>query len=127
MGVFAALKVLLRVKVLEAANSGTRVVSRFRVTFPLVPPPVRSVPAFTPVIVPVPAEEHTHALPFHCSTWFVAQVLTRLIFKFPLVPPPLRPLPDAVVTPVIVPVPGNVCPLANAICPLLAMFNPVSA
>src|SRR5208282_5602192 len=113
-------------KLLLPDSCGTLVVSRFRVTLPLVPPPVRSVPAVTPVIVPLPAEKQAHALPFHCSTWLVAQLFTRLRLRFPLAPPPLRPLPDVVVIPVIVPVPGNVCPLANVICPLLAMFSPVS-
>src|SRR5208283_1725278 len=40
-------------------------VLRFSVTFPLVPPPVRSVPAVTPVTVPVPTAAQTHELPFH--------------------------------------------------------------
>ena len=44
----------------------------------------------------------------------------------PLVPPPVRPDPVAVVIPVIVPVPGKVCPVAKVICPLLAIFSPVS-
>jgi len=43
-----------------------------------------------------------------------------------LVPPPVSPLPLAVVIPVIVPVPGNVCPVAKVIWPLLAIFSPVS-
>src|SRR5580704_5291999 len=45
----------------------------------------------------------------------------------PLLPPPLRPAPA--VTPVMVPspVPGNVCPGAKVIRPLLAMCSPVSA
>src|SRR5579864_2416290 len=63
---------------LAAPNSGTLVVSTLSVTLPLPPPPVRSDPAVTPVIVPFP-------------------------------------------------VPGKVCPAANVICPLLAMFRPVSA
>ena len=42
----------------------------------------------------------------------------------PLLPPPVRPVPA--VTPVIVPAPGKVCPVAKVIFPLLAMFNPVS-
>jgi hypothetical protein len=57
---------------LAAANCAysalVAVVFKFNVTFPLVPPPVRSVPAVTPVIVPVAAEAHTHELPFHCNT-----------------------------------------------------------
>src|ERR1700676_1522674 len=39
-------------KLLATFSWGTLAVSRFRVTLPLVPPPVRSVPATTPVIVP---------------------------------------------------------------------------
>src|ERR1700693_4568263 len=39
---------------LPAASVGTLVVSRFSVTVPDVPPPVRSVPAVTPVMVPPP-------------------------------------------------------------------------
>src|ERR1700722_17447119 len=44
----------LFVKTLAAARSGTLVVSRFSVTLPPLPPPVRSVPAVTSVIVPAP-------------------------------------------------------------------------
>src|SRR5277367_3272727 len=90
-----------------AASCGTLVVSRLSVTLPLVPPPVRSVPAVTPVIVPVPAFEHAHALPFHCNICFEAQVVVRLRLSVPLVPPPVRPLLDPVSTPVIVPPPAN--------------------
>src|SRR5579863_3427631 len=54
-----------------------------------------------------------------------AQALdARLSVTEPLLPPPVRPEPA--VTPVIVPAPGNACPVANVIWPLLAMFNPVS-
>ena len=61
--------VCVAVKVLAFANCGTLVVSRFRVTVPLVPPPVRSVPAVTPVIVPVPPSvAQAHDVPFHCNT-----------------------------------------------------------
>src|SRR5262249_24741 len=42
------------VKVLAKASCGTFVVSKLRVTLPLVPPPVRSLPAVTPVMVPAP-------------------------------------------------------------------------
>lgn len=45
----------------------------------------------------------------------------------PLTPPPVRPEPVAVVIPVSVPVPGNVCPVTNVIWPVLAMCSPVSA
>src|SRR5579884_964510 len=92
-------------KVLFATNNGTLLVSRFSVTFPLLPPPVRAVPAFTLVIVPVATEAHTHADPFHCNTWFVPHVFSRPTFSVPVVPPPVRPLPEFVSTPVIVPVP----------------------
>ena len=42
--------------------------------------------------------------------------------------PPVSPAPLAtlVTVPLPVPVPGNVCPVANVICPLLAMCSPVS-
>ena len=43
---------------------------------------------------------------------------------FPLVPPPVRSVPA--VTPVIVPVPGNFCPVAKVIRPLLLIDSPVS-
>src|ERR1700734_201932 len=98
---------LFPVKALLAARQGTWAVFRFRVTLPPVPPPVRAVPAVTPVIVPVPTAEHAHALPFHCSTCPLAQVVSSPRFSVPLVPPPLRPLPLAVVTPVSVPPPAN--------------------
>ena len=39
---------------MAAASCGTFVVSRFSMTAPAVPPPVRSVPAVMPVIVPGP-------------------------------------------------------------------------
>src|SRR5215471_13668190 len=96
-------------------------------TVPLVPPPVRSVPAVTPAIVPVLIAAQTHELPFHSSTWLTAQVFCRLSDNDPVVPPPVNPLPPAVVTPEIVPAPGNVCPVAKVIRPLLAIERPVSA
>src|SRR5208337_3455034 len=74
---------------------------------PPVPPPVRSVPAVTPVIVPVPADAHAQALPFHCSTCFAAHVWISDRLSVPLLPPPVSPLPLAVVTPVSVPPPTN--------------------
>jgi hypothetical protein len=52
------------------------VVFRFRITVPLVPPPLRSVPAVTPVIVPLPVPGNV------CPT-------TKLISP---VPPMLRPV-----------------------------------
>ena len=46
--------VWLVVKTFAALSWGTLVVSRFSVTFPDVPPPARSAPAVTPVMVPAP-------------------------------------------------------------------------
>src|SRR6202521_5607594 len=100
------------------ASCGTLVVSRFKVTLPLVPWPVRSVPPNTPVIVPEPALLHTHVLPLHCNIWLAAQVWVRVRLVLPLVPPPVSPLPLAVDTPVIVPVPGKGCPLRKLGKPL---------
>src|ERR1019366_101750 len=92
----------LPVKLLLAFSCGTLLVSRFSVTLPLVPPPVRSVPAVTAVIVPVPFEvAHTHVLPFHCRTCPLVHVVNRLSFTLPFVPPPVRPAPA--VTPLIGP------------------------
>src|ERR1035438_7683980 len=89
-------------KTLFDVSCGTLVVSRFNVTLPLVPPPVRSVPAVTPVIVPVPFEvAHTHVVPFHCITCPLEQVVNKLSVTFPFVPPPARPAPA--VTPLIGP------------------------
>src|SRR5580704_936134 len=93
------------VKVLFTANSGTFAVFRFSVTLPLLPPPLRSVPAVTPVIVPVPALLHFQAPPLHCSVRLLGQLVSKLKFNVPLVPPPVSPLADAVSTPVIVPSP----------------------
>src|ERR1035438_2840507 len=71
-------------KTLFDVSCGTLVVSRFSVTLPLVPPPVRSVPAVTPVIVPVPFEvAHTHVLPFHCRICPLEQVVNRLRVTLP--------------------------------------------
>src|ERR1700733_3265142 len=61
-------KALVPVKSLFEVSSGTWLVFKFRVTLPLVPPPVRLAPAVTPVIVPVPALLHFHSLPLHCRT-----------------------------------------------------------
>jgi hypothetical protein len=99
------------------------------VTLPLVPPPVKSVPAVTPVIVPLPPiVAQAQAVPLHWRTCFDEHVFNRLSVRLPVEPPPLSPLPVAVVTPVIVPVPvpGKVWPLANVNSPLLLSFNPVS-
>lgn len=46
----------LPTKLLVEFSCGILVVSRLRVTLPLTPPPVRSVPALTAVIVPVPGK-----------------------------------------------------------------------
>jgi len=82
----------------------------------------------TLVTVPVPLMVlHAHAVPFHCNTWLAAHVFSRLRLSVPLVPPPVKPLPLAVVTPVIVPVPENICPVAKVKRPLLLSFKPVSA
>jgi hypothetical protein len=59
---------LFPVNALFEANRGTLVVSMLSVTAPLFPPPVRYAPAVTPVIVPIPAEAHAHAVPVHCNT-----------------------------------------------------------
>ena len=68
------------VKVLATANCGTFVVSRFSVTVPLTPPPVRSVPAVTPVMVPVPPRvAQTHAVPLNCRTWLEEQVFNPMV------------------------------------------------
>ena len=82
-------KLLLPVKELVPARTGTLVVSKFKVVVPpraTTPPPVRSVPAVTV------REEF-------CSMAFVMPALGT----------------------------GKVCPVANVIWPLLAMFSPVSA
>jgi hypothetical protein len=55
------------------------------------------------------------------------QAVVKPRAKVPLLPPPVSPLPLAVVTPVIVPAPGKLCPGAKVSWPLLAIFNPVSA
>src|ERR1022692_455667 len=56
-----ALMALVLVNVFAAANCGTLVVSRFTFTLPLLPPPVRSIPAVTPVIVPTGMATQDHA------------------------------------------------------------------
>src|SRR5271157_6166151 len=99
-------------------------VFRLSVTLPLVPPPVRSVPAVTPVIVPVPTAAHTHELPLYCNTLFAEQALVSDKFSVPLVPPPVRPLPLAVVTPVSVPPPANT--MSNSAGWLVVVFSLLS-
>src|ERR1022692_255234 len=76
------------------------------------------------VPLPVPTLRQTQALPFHCSTLLTAQLVSKLSATLPVVPPPASPAPA--VTPVIVPVPGNVCPGANVNNPPLPTCNPVS-
>src|SRR5271169_3710030 len=88
--------------------------ARLNVPLPVIGPPVSPVPLATLVTVPVPLPvAHPHAVPFHSSTWPLAQVFSRLRVGVPLVAPPLRPEPAAVVIPVMVPAPGNFCPVAN--------------
>src|SRR5271157_1242942 len=99
-------------------------VFRLSVTLPLVPPPVRSVPAVTPVIVPVHTAAHTHELPLYCTTLFAEQALVSDKFSVPLVPPPVRPLPLAVVTPVSVPPPANT--MSNSAGWLVVVFSLLS-
>src|ERR1700727_3363566 len=53
---------------LAVASCGILVISRLSVTLPLAPPPVRSVPAVTPVMVPVPALAQAHAPPMNSKT-----------------------------------------------------------
>jgi hypothetical protein len=45
---------------------------------------------------------------------------------FEVIVPPANPAPAATLVTVPSPVPGKICPWANVICPLLAMFNHVS-
>src|SRR5271156_301229 len=80
----ALLMVWAPVNVLATASCGTFVVSTFTVTVPLVPPPVRSVPAVTPVIVPVPGDAQAQALPLHCRICFAAQAVVRDRLSVPL-------------------------------------------
>ena len=47
--------IMFPLKLLAAPSCGIVAALMFRVTLPLVPPPVRPVPAVTPVIVPPPA------------------------------------------------------------------------
>src|ERR1700677_331554 len=93
------LTVWLPVKVLAVANCGTLVVSTFSVTLPLVPPPVRSVPAVTPAIVPgkvCPDEKVTAPvkLPVPCTSSPYAGVV---------VPIPTLTLPPQLFSPLIQP------------------------
>src|SRR5580693_5651769 len=111
---------------LAVPSCGTTLVSMVSVPLVVIGPPFSPSPVPTLVTVPAPAEAQAHALPLHCNTCFVVQVVSRLRFNVPLAPPPVRPEPLAVVIPVIVPVPGKVCPVANVMRPLLAIFSPVS-
>src|SRR5215470_5152817 len=98
----SSLAMILPVKVLLVAPScGTLVVSTFRITTPLEPPPVRSVPAVTPRIGPPPPLTEAHVQPelVDCKNWLLGQVCTAS-GTLPLAPPPERPAPA--VTPVIV-------------------------
>src|SRR5580700_444948 len=76
-------------------------------------------------MVPLPVEEHAHEVPFHCKTCLALQVLVRPRESVPLVPPPVRPLPVAVVMPVMVPVPGKVCPVTKLTLPVWSILNVV--
>src|SRR5258708_19384446 len=98
-----------------AFNCGTWVVSGFSFRVPLEPPPVRSVPAVTLVMLPEPVPAQAHALPFHCKTWPLAQLVVSPTTPFPLVPPPTSP--DPAVTPALVPAPRTLCPHSNLIHP----------
>jgi len=60
-----------------------------------------------------------------CSRQLRPLVVSMFSVTVPVVPPPVRSVPA--VTPVMAPVPGNVCPAAKLITPLLAIFSPVSA
>src|SRR5580704_17206639 len=109
---------------LFAFNCGILAVFRFRVTLPLVPPPVRSVPAVTPVMVPEPAMvAHAQADPFHCSTWLVvAQGASDTVEVPALVEALMGAAPVTAET-----VLGKVCVVTKLMIPLLAMLSPVSA
>src|SRR5580704_2758654 len=89
-----------------------QLVVRLKFRLPAAAPPVRPLPlaVVTPVMVPVPAAEQAHAVPFHCRTCLAVHVFNKLRLSAPRVPPPVSPLPSAVVTPVMVPVPGNFWP-----------------
>jgi hypothetical protein len=65
--------------------------------------------------------------PVERSDWKATTLSLTDKFRLPLVPPPLSPDVEAVVIPVIVPVPGKLCPEAKLIRPLLATDRPVSA
>src|SRR5580698_429485 len=79
-----------------------------------------------PGVVSPPAVLAFRVMLEFCSMALVTPAEGMLSVTVPLVPPPLSPEPA--VTPVMVPlpVPGNFCPLANVICPLLATETPVS-
>ena len=112
----AALRLPVKV-LLEAANVGTFVVSRFRVTLlpsATEPPPVRSVPAATV------SDELA-------SMVFVTPPVAMLSVPLLVMGPPVKPAPLPTLVTVPVPVPGKVCPEANVTCPLLAIDKPVSA
>ncbi len=57
------------------------------------------------------------------SIAFVMPAAGTLRDSVPVVPPPDSPLPLAVVTPVIVPAPGNVCPVMNVTLPKLEILK----
>ena len=113
------LAVWLPVNVFEAANSGTFVVSTFKVVLPpreTEPPPVSAVPG---VIVN----------DGFASMALVTPAVAMLNDPLEVIGPPVSPapVPTLVTVPLPVPVPGNVCPVAKVIWPLLPMCKPVSA
>lgn len=75
------------------------------------PPPVRSVPGAT-------------VSEGFASIALLTPPVATLSVPLPVIGPPVKPVP--LVTLVTVLVPGKICPVANVICPLLAMCSPVS-
>ena len=99
------LMVWLAENVFETLSCGTLVVSRLTVTLPLEPPPVRSVPAVMPVIVPVAGLTQLQALLTYARIWPLEQAVVSERFSVPVLPPPWSPLPVVVLMPVMVPPP----------------------
>lgn len=100
-------------------------------------PPVRPAPVATLVTVPEPVAivqlaPNVHVCPFTVvngltSIAFVTPAEGMLIVPVPVIGPPVKPAPVATLVTVPPPVPGNVCPVANVINPVLAIDSPVSA
>jgi hypothetical protein len=78
--------------------------------------------AFAAFVAKVSAVE----MPVERSVWKATTVSSTAKVRLPLVPPPVSPDPEAVVIPVIVPVPGKLCPETKLIWPVLAIDRPVS-